>query len=122
MDAAHAENARSASTDGDYSCLRTSARPRRASTGAELTMIAVSASLMTVRVAHGGSTCLNQNGLKSWSLVVERVASYSRGIWRERGDGLPSWSAGGSGAPVPTSAACPARMRFGARRLHIWCT
>src|SRR4029077_10399342 len=42
------------------------------------------------------------------------------GIWRDRGDGPPSLSAGGSGAPVPTSPACPARMRFGARGSHIW--
>jgi hypothetical protein len=48
-------------------------------------------------------------------------ASYWLGIWRDWGDGPPSWSAGGSGAPAPTSPACPARMRFGARGLHIWC-
>jgi hypothetical protein len=28
---------------------------------------------------------------------VDRVASYWVGIWRDRGDGLPSWSAGASG-------------------------
>src|SRR6266436_4722361 len=99
------------------SCMK---RSLRSTAGEGLHLLAVSISVRTVRRAHGGSIWLNLNGVKSWSLAVERVASYSRGIWRERGDGLPSWSAGGSGAPVPTSPACPARMRFGARRSRIW--
>ena len=48
-----------------------------------------------------------------------RGESYWLGIWRDRGGGQPSWNAGGSEAPAPTSPACPARMRFGARGLHI---
>ena len=41
-------------------------RSTRSTAGEELNMIAVSVSLMTVRVGHGGgSACLNQNGLKS---------------------------------------------------------
>jgi Protein of unknown function, DUF417 len=55
------------------SCMN---RSTRSTAGEGLHMIAVSVSLMTVRVAQGGSACFNQNGLKPWSLAVERVASY----------------------------------------------
>ena len=50
--------------------------------------------------------CHNQKGLKSWSLAVERVASCWLGIWRDRGERRPSWSAVISAAPVPISIAC----------------
>jgi hypothetical protein len=40
-------------------------RSTRSTAGEGLNMIAVSVSLMIVRVAHGGSACLNQNALKS---------------------------------------------------------
>jgi hypothetical protein len=49
----------------------------KSTAGEGLNIVAVSISLMIVRVAHGGGiVCLNQNGLKSWSLAVERVANY----------------------------------------------
>src|SRR5262245_46461962 len=69
-----------------------------------------------------GHAWLNQSDLKSSSSAAARVASSWLGKWLDQGDGLPSWSAGTSGAPVRTSTACPVRMRFGARRSPIWCT
>jgi uncharacterized membrane protein len=39
-------------------------RSTKSTAGEGLNMIAVSVSLMTVRVVHGGSACLNQNDLK----------------------------------------------------------
>ena len=51
---------------------------------------------------------------------MDRVASYWVGIWRDRGDGLPSWSAGGLGAPVPNIACLPSRNEiWSARVAHL---
>ena len=63
------------------------------------------------------SPCLNQSDLKFSSLAVGLAASLSLGTWRNRDGGLPSWSGGGSAAPVRTSPACRARMRFASAKV-----
>jgi len=51
---------------------------------------------------------------------MDRVASYWLGIWRDRGVGLPSSSAGGSGAPAPTFACLPSKNEiWSARVAHL---
>src|SRR5690349_1444756 len=64
---------------------------------------------------HGERACLNPSCLKFSCSAVGLAASLWPGIWHSLDDGLLSLSAGGSAAPVPTSPACPARMRFRAR-------
>jgi hypothetical protein len=67
-------------------------------------------SLTIVTVADGG-LCLNQNGLKSWYSVADLAASYWRGIWRNRGDELPSSSAGGSSGGAARGRAQTSEVR-----------
>ena len=53
------------------------------------------------------------------SLAVDLAANYWRGIWRDRDDGPPSSSAGGSGALAPTSPACRAKTIRSAKVAHL---